>query len=81
MHLQDVLIVEDIVDTGSTMMKLMDLLATYKPARVRVARSVYACARSIYVNDVYIHVPINVCIIYDYVCVYVCMYVCSFVCK
>ena len=33
---------QDIVDTGATMQKLLSLLATYKPANVRVARYVHS---------------------------------------
>ncbi|XP_064402490.1 hypoxanthine-guanine phosphoribosyltransferase-like [Halichondria panicea] len=34
---RNVLIVEDIIDTGGTMMKLLDLLKQYEPANVKVA--------------------------------------------
>lgn len=37
-HLQNVLIVEDIIDTGRTMQKLLSLLKKHKPKSVRVAR-------------------------------------------
>ena len=36
--LQNVLIVEDIIDTGNTMVKLLKLIDQYKPKMVKVAR-------------------------------------------
>ena len=38
--LQNVLVVEDIIDTGRTMTKLIKLIKTYKPKSVQVARCV-----------------------------------------
>lgn len=34
---RNVLVVEDIIDTGRTMVKLLDLLAEYQPKQVKVA--------------------------------------------
>lgn len=34
---KNVLVVEDIIDTGRTMAKLLDLLSQYQPNRVKVA--------------------------------------------
>ena len=36
--LQNVLVVEDIIDTGNTMTHLLDLLKKYEPKTVKVAR-------------------------------------------
>ncbi len=36
--LQNLLIVEDIIDTGNTMVKLLKLVDQYKPKMVKVAR-------------------------------------------
>ena len=36
---KNVLVVEDIIDTGTTMEKLLDLLGQYKPKRLCVASS------------------------------------------
>lgn len=39
--LQNVLVVEDIIDTGKTMQKLLEILQGVKPKCIKVARYVY----------------------------------------